>query len=29
MSQNDYNQWHSEAVKDVTATEHSGIKYVG
>lgn len=29
MSQADYSQWHSEAVKDITAEEHGGIKYVG
>ncbi len=29
MSKEDFTQWHDELVKDVTASENSGIKYVG
>lgn len=29
MSQEDFTKWHEELIKDVTATEHGGMKYVG
>ncbi len=29
ISQEDFTKWHDELVKDVTATENGGIKYVG
>ncbi len=29
MSQEDFNKWHDELIKDITATENSGMKYVG
>ncbi len=29
MSQEDFTKWHDELIKDVTATENSGMKYVG
>ena len=29
LSKEDYDQWYNESLKDMTATEHGGIKYVG
>lgn len=29
MSQEDFTKWHDELIKDITATENSGMKYVG